>query len=67
MTETLPLSERLHLVAELEARTACPRPHSDLPVTPAAGSNVAYVSRAENARLVAQAMALGFGRFRPAP
>ena len=48
-------------------RTACPRPHPDLPLTPAPGSNVAYVSSAENARLVSQALALGLGRFRPAP
>ncbi len=67
MTNPLPLSERLQLIAELDARTACPRPHPDLPVTPAPGSNVAYVSSAENARLVSHALALGLGRFRPAP
>lgn len=66
MSKPLPLSERLQLIAELDARTACPRPHPDLPVTPAPGSNVAYLSAAENARLVAQAIALGLGRFRPA-
>lgn len=67
MSKPLPLSERLQLIAELDARTACPRPHPDLPPTPAPGSNVAYVSSAENARLVSQALALGLGRFRPAP
>lgn len=65
MTDPLSLYERLQLIAELDARTAGPRPHPDLPTTPAPGSNVAYLSAAENARLVAQALALGLGRFRP--
>lgn len=65
MSKPLPLSERLQLIAELDARTACPPPHPDLPLTPAPGSNVAYVSSAENTRLVQQALALGLGRFRP--
>ena len=64
MSEPLSLYERLQLIAELDARTACPRPHPDLPATPAAGSNVAYLPAAENARLIAQAAALG--RVRPA-
>lgn len=64
MSEPLPLSERLQLIAELDARTVCPPPHPDLPLTPAHGSNVAYLPATENACLVAQAMALGLGRFR---
>ena len=40
-----------------------PPPHPSLPATPGPGSNVAYVSREENDRLVRQAMVLGFGRF----
>lgn len=64
MTHPLPLSERLQLIAELDARIACPPPYPDLPPMPAPGSNVAYLSTAENARLVSQALALGLGRFR---
>lgn len=37
--------------------------HPSLLATPGPGSNVAYVSKEENDRLVRQAMALGFGRF----
>lgn len=59
MTETLPLSERLRLIAELDARTGCPPPHPDLPPTPAPGSNVVYLHPAENARLIADAARLG--------
>lgn len=40
-----------------------PPPHPSLPATPGPGSNVAYVSKAENDRLVRQAMVLGLGRF----
>lgn len=61
----LSLAERLQLIAELDARTAAPPPHPELPPTPAPGSNVAYLSAAENARLVQQALTLGLGRFRP--
>jgi len=67
MSDPLSLYERLQLIAELDARTACPRPHPDLPPTPAPGSNVAYLSASENARLVAQGLALGLGRFHPVP
>ncbi|MEW6537952.1 MAG: hypothetical protein AB1448_05120 [Pseudomonadota bacterium] len=37
--------------------------HPSLLATPGPGSNVAYVSKEENDRLVRQAMALGLGRF----
>lgn len=66
MSGPLPLSERLLLIAELDARTAPttnPRPHPSLPEVLAPGSNVAYVSKAENDRLVSQAIAMGLGRF----
>lgn len=66
MSNPLPLSERMALIAELDVATANPPPHPSLPLTPAAGSNVAYVSKEENARLVRTAMALGLGRFRAA-
>lgn len=55
----LSLYERLQLIAELDARTACPRPHPDLPPTPAPGSNVVYLHPPENARLIADAARLG--------
>lgn len=64
--EPLSLEERLRLVAELDARcgsTANAPPHPDLPATPAPGSNVAYVSKAENDRLVGFALAFGLGQF----
>lgn len=64
----MPLSELMRLDAELAARTAPlpgvnPAPIAALPMTPAPGSNVAYVSKAENARLVCFALAYGLGRF----
>ncbi len=67
----MPLSELMRLDAEPAARTAPlpskshPRPHPSLPEVLAPGSNVAYPSPEENARLVQQALALGLGRFRP--
>lgn len=64
MSEPLSLSERMQLVAELEARvTRNPAPHPSLPTTPGPGSNVAYVSKEENDRLVSAALALGMGQF----
>lgn len=64
MSEPLSLSERMQLVAELEARvTRNPAPHPALPATPGPGSNVAYVSKEENDRLVSAALALGMGQF----
>lgn len=66
MSEPLSLEERLRLAAELDARcgpTANPPPHPDLPATPAAGSNVAYVSKEENDRLIGFALAFGLGQF----
>lgn len=65
MSGPLPLSERLLLIAELDARIAPthPRPHPSLPEVLAPGSNVAYVSKAENDHLVGQAIAMGLGRF----
>ena len=66
MSEPPSPAERAALIAELDAALAAPPPHPDLPLTPAPGSNVAYLSAAENAQMVAQALALGLGRFRPA-
>lgn len=64
MSEPLSLFERMQLVAELDARvTRNPAPHPSLPATPGPGSNVAYVSKEENDRLVRQAMVMGLGRF----
>lgn len=64
MSEPLSTEELLRLEADLAARvTPNPPPHPDLPATPAPRSNLAYVSRAENDRLVGFAMAFGLGRF----
>lgn len=64
MSEPLSLFERMQLVAELDARVMRnPAPHPSLPATPGPGSNVAYVSKEENDRLVSAALALGMGQF----
>ncbi|WP_312599062.1 hypothetical protein [Brevundimonas sp.] len=69
-SQPMPLSELMRLEAELAARTAPlpgkvhPRPHPCLPEVLAPGSNVAYVSLEENARLVRQARMLNAGGFR---
>ena len=63
-SRTLSTEELMRLDAELAARVVRspnPPPHDALP--PAPGSNVAYVSKDENARLVAAGLALGLGRF----
>ncbi len=60
----MPLSELMRLEAELAARVVRnPPPHPSLPATPGSGSNVAYVSKEENDRLVSAALALGMGQF----
>lgn len=55
MSELLSAAELDDLAAELT--------HPSLPATPRPESNVAYVSKEENDRLVRQAMVLGLGRF----
>lgn len=64
MGQPLSTEELMRLGAELAARVVRnPPPHPSLPATPGPGSNVTYVSKAENDRLVRQAMVLGLGRF----
>jgi len=64
MGQSLSTEELMRLDAELAARVVRnPPPHPSLPATPGLGSNVAYVSRAENDWLVRQAIVLGLGRF----
>lgn len=64
MSEPLSTEELLRLEAELAARVAPnPPPDVDLPATPAPGSNVAYVSKEENDRLVGFALAVGLAQF----
>jgi len=64
MGQPLSTEELMRLDAELAARVVRNLPpHPSLPATPRPGSNVAYVSKEENDRLVRQALALGFGRF----
>lgn len=64
MGQPLSTEELMRLDAELAARVVRnPPPHPSLPATPGLGSNVAYVSKEENDRLVRQAMVLGLGRF----
>ena len=64
MSEPLSTEELLRLEAELAACVA-PNPPPDvaLPAAPGPGSNVAYVSKEENDRLVGFALAFGLGQF----
>ncbi len=64
MGQSLSTEELMRLDAELAARVVrTPAPHPSLPATPEPGSNVVYVSKAENDLLLRQAMVLGLGRF----
>lgn len=65
MGHPLSTEELMRLDAELAARVVRnPAPHPSLPATPGPGSNVTYVSKEENDRLVSAALVLGLGRFR---
>lgn len=64
MSRPLSTEELMRLDAEIAARVVPSRPHPSLPETPGPGSNVAYVSKAENDRLVAASLAMGLGQFR---
>lgn len=55
MSDPLSAAELDDLAAELF--------HPSLPATTGPGSNVAYVSKEENDRLVSAALALGMGQF----
>lgn len=64
MGQTLSTEELMRLEAEIAARVVRnPAPHPSLPATPGPGSNVAYVSKEENDRMVSAALALGMGQF----
>lgn len=64
MGQPLSTEELMRSDAELAARVVRnPPPHPSLPATSGPGSNVAYVPKEENDRLVRQAMVLGLGRF----
>lgn len=64
MTQPLSTEQLMRLDAELAARVVRnSAPHPSLLATPGPGSNVAYVSKEENDRLVSAALALGMGQF----
>lgn len=64
MTQPLSTEELMRLDAELAVRVVRnPAPHPSLPATLGPGSNVDYVSKEENDRLVSAALALGMGQF----
>lgn len=64
MSRPLSTEELMRPDAELAARVEPSRPHPSLPEKLGPGSNVAYVSKAENDRLVAASLAIGLGQFR---